>query len=414
MKLGVGDILQIPVTRLALGGDSIGTLPDGRVCFVRGAPVTESCKVRLTRVKKRFVRAELLTKMESPHCCSAKTCGGCPWHFADADTQHRSLLEHVIRSLSRLEWAQEWYDIAWGALSDKKGWRRTIRWRWEGQQLGLLKWGTHQIVDALSCPILMPTLESVRRQLRETFRKAGVGAGVLKASLSADERVYLSVQLDREISIDESKIRAFLDMLVREVTDLGGVECTQHDRPLFKWGEQVYPVGIDRVPHHISGFVQANGLLHEAFVEYVTKQLPPQSDVLELFCGAGIFTHRLLQRGCRVIAIEGSETACQTLSKSGKAWIEDGTLTVRNERIDGMPNGDGDYCLLDPPRAGVKALLSDLKPNQFKRIVYVGCDFGTLCRDLGSLNQIGYRVKAARLFDMFPNSGHVECVVTLV
>ena len=33
----------------------------------------------------------------------------------------------------------------------------------------------------------------------------------------------------------------------------------KYDRPLLKWGEQVYPVGIDRVPHHISGFVLPMG-----------------------------------------------------------------------------------------------------------------------------------------------------------
>ncbi|MGB0648031.1 MAG: class I SAM-dependent RNA methyltransferase [Bradymonadia bacterium] len=414
MKLDVGDILQIPVTRLALGGDSIGTLPDGRVCFVRGAPITEKCQVRLIKVKKRFVRGELLTRIESPHCGSASKCGGCPWHFAEAEIQNQSLLQHAIRSLSRLQWQHEVHDIAWGALSEKEGWRRTIRWRWEGKQLGLLKWGTHQIVDALSCSILMPTLESVRLQLREAFRKSGVGTGVLKASLGADNQVYLSAQLDDQLELNEAQVRSFLEFLVREIDDLGGVECTHDARVIFEWGAHTYPVGADQVPHHISGFVQANASIHDDFVTYVTEQFPQGSHVLELFCGAGIFTHRLLQRGCSVVAIEGSRTACATLSKSAESWISDGALTVRNERIGAMPKGEGDYCLLDPPRAGIKTLLSHLKPNQFQRIVYVACDFGTLCRDLEGLNRIGYRIEAARLFDMFPNSGHVECVVTLV
>jgi 23S rRNA (uracil1939-C5)-methyltransferase len=54
-----------------------------------------------------------------------------------------------------------------------------------------------------------------------------------------------------------------------------------------------------------------------------------------------------------------------------------------------------------------------LKPDRIKRIVYVVCDFGTLIRDLGVLNQNGYTIRSARLFEMFPNSGHVECVVSL-
>lgn len=414
MTLAVGDILEIPVTRLALGGDSVGLLPDGRVCFIRGAPIGNSCRVRLTRVKKRFVRGELDHQIESPHCSSASECGGCPWHFAESDMQRQSLFNHVDRSLSRLQWDRGDVDIAWGALSDKQGWRRTIRWRWQERRLGLLKWGTHQIVDSETCSILMSTLETARRQVRAVFRRRGIGSGVLKASLGADDRVYLSAQLDRECRATEPTIRSFFELLVNEVSKVGGMECTRNGRVILQCGEQMYPVGRDRVPHHIGGFVQANASIHDAFVDYVTGQFPPRSTILELFCGAGIFTHQLLQRGCSVVAVEGSRTACKALTVSGKAWIDEGTLTVRQERIDAMPEGEWDHCLLDPPRAGIKTLLPYLKPNQFQRIVYVACDFGTLFRDLEKLNQLGYRIRRTRLFEMFPNSGHIESVVTLV
>ena len=48
-----------------------------------------------------------------------------------------------------------------------------------------------------------------------------------------------------------------------------------------------------------------------------------------------------------------------------------------------------------------------------KKIVYVSCNVETLARDLGVLCKNGYRVEKMQPVDMFPHTGHVECVVLL-
>jgi len=71
--------------------------------------------------------------------------------------------------------------------------------------------------------------------------------------------------------------------------------------------------------------------------------------------------------------------------------------------------------LLDPPRAGcdprVTAWLALAGPAT---IVYVSCDPATLARDLRLLSVSGpYRIEGLELVDMFPQTHHIECVVTL-
>ena len=72
--------------------------------------------------------------------------------------------------------------------------------------------------------------------------------------------------------------------------------------------------------------------------------------------------------------------------------------------------------ILDPPRAGCSGRVTGwLALAGPERVVYVSCDPATLARDLHVLVASGpYRVDAIDIVDMFPQTYHVESVVTLV
>ena len=67
--------------------------------------------------------------------------------------------------------------------------------------------------------------------------------------------------------------------------------------------------------------------------------------------------------------------------------------------------------LLDPPRAGAIEVLRQLDLSGISRIVYVSCHPASLARDAGFLVQErGYRLMAAGVMDMFPQTAHVESI----
>jgi 23S rRNA (uracil1939-C5)-methyltransferase len=74
-----------------------------------------------------------------------------------------------------------------------------------------------------------------------------------------------------------------------------------------------------------------------------------------------------------------------------------------------------DVVLLNPPRAGVDAKVTDalqrVTPSP-RAILYVSCDPATLARDLSRLTR--YRLADVRAYDMFPQTAHVETVCELV
>jgi 23S rRNA (uracil1939-C5)-methyltransferase len=73
-----------------------------------------------------------------------------------------------------------------------------------------------------------------------------------------------------------------------------------------------------------------------------------------------------------------------------------------------------DLVVVDPPRAGLGAQVCEhLAAIGAPQIVYVSCDPATLARDLRTLQPSGYRPVALTLVDLFPQTFHLETVVTL-
>ena len=72
-----------------------------------------------------------------------------------------------------------------------------------------------------------------------------------------------------------------------------------------------------------------------------------------------------------------------------------------------------DAVILDPPRKGcapeLLAMLAELAPE---RIVYISCNPDTLARDIAALSG-AYRCDAVTPVDLFPRTGHCECVCIL-
>lgn len=61
-------------------------------------------------------------------------------------------------------------------------------------------------------------------------------------------------------------------------------------------------------------------------------------------------------------------------------------------------------------QCGILAQLFAFGPG---KVVYVSCNPATQIRDLAEFDKAGYFVTAVQPFDLFPQTKHLECVVTL-
>ncbi len=202
-----------------------------------------------------------------------------------------------------------------------------------------------------------------------------------------------------------------------------------YDKKSGRW-ERVAEAGI-RFKISPLSFYQVNPVqmerLYSTALEYAG--LTGKETVWDLYCGIGTISLFLAKRAKHVYGVEIVPQAIED-AKENAAWnqIDNATFYVgKAEEVlsrfyeqhetdihetDSMRHPD--IIVVDPPRKGCdEGCLSTMVMMKPERIVYVSCDSGTLARDVKYLRENGYELKRVRACDMFPNTGHVECVVLM-
>jgi 23S rRNA (uracil1939-C5)-methyltransferase len=136
--------------------------------------------------------------------------------------------------------------------------------------------------------------------------------------------------------------------------------------------------------------------------------------VLDLFCGLGNFTLPMARRAAHVVGVEGEAALVQRARDNAVAnWINNvdyHVVDLAGEVLQQLwMQGRYDRILLDPPRSGAQEIVAHVGKLGAARIVYVACHPASLARDAGILvHELGYRLAAAGVMDMFPHTAHVE------
>ena len=134
--------------------------------------------------------------------------------------------------------------------------------------------------------------------------------------------------------------------------------------------------------------------------------------VLELYSGAGNMSVLLAAGAARFESVESSPSAVEAARENLRSRELPGKLVCG--RAEGHAKGATiDVLVLDPPREGALAALEAALMRRPAKVVYVSCQPSTLGRDLGLLQRAGYALVAVSAFDMFPQTAHLESVVTL-
>lgn len=162
----------------------------------------------------------------------------------------------------------------------------------------------------------------------------------------------------------------------------------------------------------------AEGLVHE-----VLTRLGEARVVLDLYCGTGTLALSLAPFVGRVIGVEIVALAIANARANAlRNHLDNATFIVGDVGVvlaDPKFKDSLDYLdavLLDPPRSGLSPqALTAVTQLGAARLVYISCKPESLARDIRALQERGYRLEGpAQPVDLFPQSHHIETVVSLV
>jgi 23S rRNA (uracil1939-C5)-methyltransferase len=399
--------IEVELTAMVYGGDAMGRLPDGRAVFVPYALPGERVRARLVEEKRGHARAELIEVLRaSPdriaaRCAHFGVCGGCHYQHI-AYPRQAEFKEAIFREqLERLAGIKNPPVMPLIAAPDPWYYRNAVQFHLTpAGQVGYQRAGSHQVIPIQECHLPQAALNELWPQL--SF-DAGSGIQRVELRLGTDEDLLVALESE---SLETPELEVDLPVSVVHLSQAGPVVLAGDDYIIMEV--------LGRVFHVSAGaFFQVNTAQAEAMVRHVLGLLPPApgSTLLDVYCGAGLFSAFLAPRVARLVGIELSEEACADFAVNLDEF--DNVELYQGDAEEILPELkiQADAVVVDPPRSGIeRPALQALARLAPPALVYVSCDPATLARDARVLLQSGYQLAQVTPFDLFPQTYAIESV----
>jgi 23S rRNA (uracil1939-C5)-methyltransferase len=392
----------------------------------------ERVEAEIAQGKMSFARGTVSQLVEtSPArvnagCPYFERCGGCQYQHIPYERQldyKAGILRETLQRVAKIELAT---DIK---LHPSPPWNYRNRTRLQVQTtpefaLGFFRFGSHEFLAVRECPISSPLVNQIIARLLE-LKGCECPAAVEEMELFAndtDDRLLAWAFCGRDS--DREALLRWAETVRREVPSIAGLtffpsrrrsgeDEASDSKPLAQSGisEVLYHVQDTAYRVSAGAFFQVNRHLLMDLLSTVTGNAT--GDVaLDLYAGVGLFTTALARSFHHIFAVEASQTSYADLAHNCAANVK--AVRARTEDYLRPARSRPDLIVVDPPRAGLgKAVARSLAELGAQRVRYVSCDPATLARDLAPLLAAGYRIEEAHLFDLFPQTFHIESVMLL-
>ena len=481
VRLSPGNVVEVVAGEAAHGGWCVARLDgSGPVVFVRHALPGERVRARITEVTARFARAdaaEILAPSADrvePPCPYARPggCGGCDWQHASLPAQRELKASVVRQQLRRIagidrpvtvealpgdepgdtDAGQDAGKGAGGAGTPGLGWRTRVKFAVRGDGMaGLRAHRSHEVINVADCLIAHPGIRDLGVPEQSWPRAASVEAVV--ATDNGERAVIVSGQV-RSAALKQTTAESVLAVASRSGLARPGPRGRSGGRgapgrqsgnrtTLLRGHSHLLQRAAGRTWRvSATGFWQVHPAAADTLARAVLDALRPQpgDTVLDLYCGAGLFTGVLAE----AVGPDGTvdrhrvrlgrrprrppQPARDTVGERVPGRREPGDRAPRASpgpagRARPAPGGGGPGRHRVPgpprPRPGPRPCPAGQPEQTTRRPVSGGSPTSPVTRPPSpGTSRIfaahGWRLESLRAFDAFPMTHHVECLATLV
>ena len=360
--------VEIEIHDISRGGAGVGKTASGQVVFVPFTAPGDLIRAEITEAKKNYAQGKLIeilkasSSRETPRCPVFGICGGCEWQHLPYELQWKTKTKGALHALTRagvhFNGVPEEFPAA-----NPWNYRNRIQLRGLGDQIGFRKKESTELVSIDRCDI-------ARSEINESLPK-------LKEEGKKFEREYkLEVQ----------------------VSETGKIENA--------WNSS----------HAALGFRQINDEQNTQLRNWVEKNITKNRELLDLYGGSGNLSLGLKNEMTKIECVDVSAPADQSTDKIKflrwpvEKWLARHFLKPTPE----TPRS----AILDPPRIGLgkdfKLIEAELSRVSVNELILVGCDEDSWARDCSGFQKQGWKLEKIALFDLFPQTHHLESVAKWV
>ena len=399
-------ISTVYIAKNVYGGDGLGRLGDGRVVFVPGAWAGEQVRAEITEEKKHYVKAKLIEVVEaSPERLVEKVERPVPGMvYADLSyegelkAKEQQLCEFFERArlpVPQIEQSNNQTILNYRNKAVYHFAKREGKWL-----IGYRMEPSHEIVDVEQDPLVVPEINARLPEIRRSVRTL-LTTGPESVRRDIERKGNVTVRWTPKSGVKWWVGDAPKDLVLKETT------CGRD-----------FEVPAD-------GFYQVNPAVGEALVKAVVEEYEKGAkdapEVLDLYCGVGVFG--LCCNPPKLTGIESGRQAIDFAKRNASAQFRcpppPSTSTYRfyaervGQSLKRISVSSRTTVIVDPPRDGMEPNVPKwLAESKAPRILYVSCDPATLVRDLKTICR-NYDIASVRWFDMFPRTARFETFVTL-
>lgn len=442
------EIYDTEITGMTSEGSGVARI-DGMAVFVPMTAVGDKLRVKIVKVLKSYAFG-IIDELTSPapsrcevDCPVFRQCGGCVFRHVTYEEELRYKEDSVRDAFTRIgRLSPEFEPI----LGDERrcGYRNKAQYP-VAMQDGRLVCGfyarhSHRVIPFTGCLLQPQVFTEILEFLLPLLQKAGISAYDEQTHTGLLRHIYLRQGFHSgEISLCfvvrksiRRQIAGILPAIQERFPALVSItESVNSEKTNVIMGKTLHVLaGSDVISDTMCGnkieispqsFYQVNTAqaehLYGIAKEYA--QLQGGELLLDLYCGAGTIGLSMADRAARLIGAEVIPEAVENAKKNGaRNGVENaeflcgdaGEIAEQLLESGTMP----DVVVVDPPRKGCDMTainaISQMNP---RRIVMISCNPSTAARDAAEFAARGYTVEKVRAVDLFPGTGHVECVVLL-
>ena len=377
---------------------------DNKITFVPKTVSGDIINLEITKSHKNYNEAKLLKIVKpSPDrieykCPYYNKCGGCNIANLEYTNQLKYKKEKVINIFKKYNKIEINPTII--ASDEILHYRNKITLQYN-EKLGLYEEKTHNIIEIQECLLMPQKVNDIIKLLSKYNYNTSLQKIVIRI---INNQVMINI-IAKDIPKSLIEILKNLDVSV-------------YHNSKYISGNKVLIETLNNYKFSIlpDSFFQINKKqtinLYNQIVEYANPQ--KEDKVLDLYCGVGTIGIYLSKYCKEVLGIEINKSSIENANINKKlnnveniSFIEADVSKVLSMKY------KADIIIVDPPRSGLdKNIIETLIKINPKKIVYVSCDPITLSRDINLLKN-NYILKDIKLYDMFPETYHVECVTVL-